>query len=114
VAKIRDVMFAVFRESNLPPISTNTKDTDVKTWKGDTSVKNCYEKLFKKIKPTESETYMSKIIDNLWKGGKKKGPKIQIAFAISICESILNPNNSIITINEEVIKPILTKNLVRF
>ena len=107
-------MFAVFRESKLCPINSNASDSEIKTWKSDPIVKDCYKNLFKKISPTESETYMSRIIGRLWKGGKRKGPKIHIAFAISICETMLNPQNLIIAVNEEVIKPVLTKNIVSF
>lgn len=60
----------------------------------------------------EHETYMSKIIEHLWKG--KKGSKMQIAFAISVCELLLDPNNLHVTIKEEVVKPNLIKNFVSF
>lgn len=60
----------------------------------------------------EHETHMSKIIEHLWKG--KKGSKMQIAFAISVCELLLDPNNLHITIKEEVVKPNLIKNFVSF
>lgn len=109
-AKIRDVMFAVFK---LSPINSNASSSEIKIWKSDPTVKDCYRSLFKKINPTEPGTYMSRIIERMWKG-KRKGPKVQIAFAISICETILNPDNSFITMNEEIIKPVLTKNLVSF
>ena len=56
---------------------------------------------------------MSMIIRNIWKS-KTKGPKVQIAFAISICEFILDPEHNSITISEEAIKPIFEKNLVSF
>ncbi|EXX63607.1 hypothetical protein RirG_150790 [Rhizophagus irregularis DAOM 197198w] len=36
---------------------------------------------------------------------------MQIAYAISICEIILNPKNLHIQVTESVIKPVLTKNL---
>jgi|SRR5581483_2001802 len=107
-------MFVVFRPNKLTPI-TNCKDSEVRIWKANPIVKDCFKKLFKKIGPEEAETYMSRIIRNLWKGNKKsKGPKMQIAFAISICQFILDPDNSTITVSEEVIKPILDKNLVCF
>jgi hypothetical protein len=107
-------MFSVFRGNNLIPINANAKDSEIKTWKSDEVVKTCYKKLFKKVSPEEPETYMSRIIRYIWKGDRSKRPKVQIAFAISTCETILNPANSSITISEEVIKPILEKNLVSF
>lgn len=114
MAKIRDVMFSVFRECRLSPINSNAKESEIKTWKSHATVKDCYRKLFKKIDPVKPETYMSKILNNLWKGGKKNGPRVQIAFAISVCETVLDPNNTFVSINEDIIKPILKKNLVSF
>jgi hypothetical protein len=39
---------------------------------------------------------------------------MQIAFAISVCEIVLNPDNLFVSINENIIKPVLIKNLVSF
>ena len=107
-------MFSVFRECRLTPINSNAKESEVKMWKSHAAVKNCYRKLFRRIDPRKAETYMSKILDNLWKGGKKNGPKVQIAFAMSVCKTILNPNNTFVSISEDIIKPYLIKNLVSF
>lgn len=59
---------------------------------------------------------MSTIINQIWKPSKDKSnkSKIQIAFAISVCEILLNPENLIITISEEIIKETLNKNIVSF
>ncbi|GBC02956.1 hypothetical protein RclHR1_00490042 [Rhizophagus clarus] len=63
------------------------------------------------IKNTISgKTYISTIIRKLGKG-KKSVSQTQIAFAISTCELILNPENSDIHVNETVIKLFLIKNL---
>ena len=107
-------MFSVFRDCKLPPINSNAKESEIKAWKGDVATKDCFKKLFKKIDPAKPETYMSKILQNLWKGEKKNGAKVQIAFAISICEIVLNPDNPFVSINEDIIKPVLIKNLVSF
>ena len=45
---------------------------------------------------------------------QEKYPKIQVAYAISICEIILNPENNIVQINEETIKQVIIKNYVSF
>ncbi|RHZ89297.1 hypothetical protein Glove_16g135 [Diversispora epigaea] len=42
---------------------------------------------------------------------EKNIPNLQIAWVISIAEIILNPNNENIKISEEIIKPVLLKNL---
>ena len=54
---------------------------------------------------------MTKIIEKLWKE-KRNAPKVQIAFAISICEVYLNPDNQVIQISEQVIDSKIRKNLV--
>lgn len=58
-------------------------------------------------------TYMSLIIDKLRK--EKKNPsKTQIAYAISICETYLNPNNQNIQMSESIMKLKIINNLVSF
>ena len=106
-------MFSVFSELNLKTINSNSTETQIKKWKSSAELKKCYNKLFKKISSSEPETYMSQIIGKLWKE-KKNAPKIQIAFAISICETILNPNNLVIQVNEDKIKDLCMRNYVSF
>ena len=53
---------------------------------------------------------MSKIIDKVWPI-KKKVPKVHIAYAISVCEFILNPKNKKIQISEFPIKHKILKYL---
>jgi hypothetical protein len=92
-------------------ITKDLKESDIKQWKENVVVKECYKKLYKKIISSEPETYMSRIIQRLRKG-KKPLPNLQIAYAISVCEILLNPRNLHIQVTEAVIKPLLTKNLV--
>ena|SRR5688572_3264109 len=106
-------MCVVFKEFNLPTIpavNTALKESEIRKWKGSASVKICYKNLFKKINNPDPETYMSRILQIL--KGKNQLSNIQIAYAISICEILLNPKNLHIQVTEFVIKPILTKNLV--
>jgi hypothetical protein len=56
---------------------------------------------------------MSKIIGKIWKD-KRNAPKKQVAYAISVCEAILNPNNLTVQINEETTKHLIMKNYVGF
>ncbi|UZO16049.1 uncharacterized protein OCT59_007446 [Rhizophagus irregularis] len=105
-------MYVVFKEFNLPTITAvNTAliESEIRKWKGSPAVKNCYGNLFKKIKNPDLETYMSRILQIL--KGKNQLSNMQIAYAISICEIILNPKNLHIQVTESVIKPVLTKNL---
>ena len=73
-------------------------------------VKRCYSRLFKKVDQSGS-TYMTKIIEKIWRK-RRNAPKIQISFAISICETYLDPMNQIIQMNEQTMKPRILKNLV--
>lgn len=57
---------------------------------------------------------MSEIVNKARKGNKKKVTRIQIAFAMSICETLLDPNNVHIQVNEEILKEKLEINLVSF
>ncbi|GET65548.1 hypothetical protein GLOIN_2v1775615 [Rhizophagus irregularis DAOM 181602=DAOM 197198] len=87
-SKVKDIMYVVFKEFNLPTIpavNTALKESEIRKWKGSPAVKNCY--------------------------GKNQLSNMQIAYAISICEIILNPKNLHIQVTESVIKPVLTKNL---
>jgi hypothetical protein len=106
-------MFAVFRESKLSPITSSATESEVKKWKQTAAIKKSYRNLFKRMRPNFPDTYMSKIIGKLWKD-KRNAPKKQVAYAISICETILNPNNLTIQINEETTKHLITKNYVSF
>ncbi|GET53811.1 hypothetical protein GLOIN_2v1775615 [Rhizophagus irregularis DAOM 181602=DAOM 197198] len=87
-SKVKDIMYVVFKEFNLPTIpavNTALKESEIRKWKGSPAVKNCYS--------------------------KNQLSNMQIAYAISICEIILNPKNLHIQVTESVIKSILTKNL---
>src|SRR6266496_2265061 len=53
---------------------------------------------------------MSKILDRLFPS-KKSVPKIYVAYAISVCEYILNPSNQQIQVSESAIKFLISKYL---
>jgi len=57
---------------------------------------------------------MALIINRAWKENKKDIPKVQIAYAISICEVFLNPDNHHVKLSEKLIKQKIRKNLVNF
>ncbi|GET66764.1 hypothetical protein GLOIN_2v1775615 [Rhizophagus irregularis DAOM 181602=DAOM 197198] len=67
-SKVKDIMYVVFKEFNLPTIpaiNTALKESEIRKWKGSPAVKNCYGNLFKKIKNSDLETYMSRILQIL-------------------------------------------------
>lgn len=105
-------MYSVFG-SDLPSINSQAPHSAIQEWKGKFAVKNCYYNLFRKIYPDQPATYMSKIVEKLRKENKSPS-NIQIAYAISICETYLSPENQTIQITEAVIKPKIAKNLVSF
>ena len=75
----------------LPPINTQATPSQIQEWKQKEEVKRCYSRLFKKVDQSGS-TYMTKIIEKIWRE-RRNAPKIQISFAISICETYSNHLN---------------------
>lgn len=109
-SRVKEAMYSIF--DNLPSINTQATPSQIQEWKARSSVKNCYSKLFKKINDDSPTTYMSKIVEKLQRD-KKNPSRIQIAYAISICETYLCPHNQTIQINENI-KPKIIDNLVSF
>ena len=56
---------------------------------------------------------MLRILERVW-GDSDRASNVSVAFAISVCEELLNPDNESIQIKEEVLKNKLKKNHVRF
>lgn len=102
-------MYFVF--GDLPQINNSATPSEISCWKKNPLVKKCHKLLFKKTSNDESQTYMTKIIDKIWKN-KKDAPKIQIAYAISVCETMLDPSNYRIQMSEHFVKARIFKNLV--
>src|SRR5436853_7281185 len=107
-SKIKDAMHRVF--PTLPPVNTNSTPSEISNWKTNAEVVRCHEILFKHDSLDGSATFMSKIIDKVWPI-KKKAPKVHIAYAISVCEFILNPKNKKIKISEFLIEHKIKKKL---
>ena len=111
-SKIKDVIHSVFG-AELSSINTHSTPSEIQAWKKTSAVGICYNKLFKKIKSDQPATYMSKIVEGL-RQEKSSPSKIQIAYAISVSETYLCPDNQYIQMNENVIKHKVIKNLVSF
>lgn len=97
----------------MPQVNTNFTPSKIEQWKRNPAVAKCYEKLFKKVSPNTSETFMARIIDRVWRD-KKKESKVKIAYAIAICETFLNLNHQNIQMSEKIMKPKIVANLVSF
>ncbi|UZN99338.1 uncharacterized protein OCT59_000616 [Rhizophagus irregularis] len=111
-SRVKDVMYSVFEATGhkLPSINTQTSPSKIQEWKSKAEVKRCYNNLFKKVKDRQPTTYMSLIIDKLQKENKNPS-KTQIVYAISICETYLNPNNQNIQMSESIMKSKIINNL---
>ncbi|GES75487.1 hypothetical protein GLOIN_2v1883439 [Rhizophagus clarus] len=111
-SRVKDVMYSVFEATGhkLPSINTQVSPSKIQEWKSKPEVKRCYNNLFKKVKDGQPTTYMSLIIDKLRKENKNPS-KTQIAYAISICETYLNPNNQNIQMSESIMKLKIINNL---
>ncbi|RHZ65389.1 hypothetical protein Glove_316g8 [Diversispora epigaea] len=108
-ARVKTAIFENF-SNMLPPISNVAKASEIAAWKKKLAVSNYFRKLFEKIEDNENDTYMTKIIKNVWPK-KKNIPNLQIAWVISISEIFLNLKNEVIKMSEEIIQPALTRNL---
>ncbi|RHZ84142.1 hypothetical protein Glove_85g143 [Diversispora epigaea] len=104
------VKTSIFEVCKVPPISIVAKASKISAWKKNPAISNSFRKLFDKVEEDEKDTYMTRIIKNVW-FKKKNISNLQIAWMIFIAEIILNPNNENIKISEEIIKPVLLKNL---
>jgi hypothetical protein len=98
--------------NELPSINMQATPSQIQEWKEKPEVGRCFYKLFRRVSLNEPTTYMTKVIDKLWKE-KRNAPKIQVAFAISICETYLDPDNQTIQISEQI-KPKIHKNMVNY
>src|SRR5439155_22471848 len=112
-SKIKAVIHSVFGGNELPSITTQGSPEHIQEWKRNAAVGRCYSKLFKKIRLEQPATHMSKIIER-FRREKNVPSKMQIAYAISISEIYLCPNNQSIQINEGNVKQKIIKNLVSF
>ncbi|RHZ78578.1 hypothetical protein Glove_160g16 [Diversispora epigaea] len=108
-ARVKTAIFENF-SNMLPPISNVAKASEIAAWKKKLAVSNCFRKLFEKIEDDENDTYMTKIIKNVWPK-KNNISNLQIAWAIFISEIVLNPKNEVIIMSEEIIQPALARNL---
>jgi hypothetical protein len=110
--RIKDAMFAVFGESQLDSINTNSPPQEVATWKASSKTRLCYRKLFRSINTLEDsgETHMQKILSKLWPS--EMPSNIKVAYAISVCQIMLSSHYERLIMSEEIVKNRLKKNLV--
>lgn len=110
-SKVREAMFAVFGEGCLDPINTNATAAEILNWKQSQKTAECFENLHNCPKG-ETQSMMARILEKVWPKGDASDE--QVAFAIAVCQTVLDPNNESISINETLIKSKVEKNKVSF
>ncbi|RGB23865.1 hypothetical protein C1646_773883 [Rhizophagus diaphanus] len=90
-SRIKDTMFAIFGDDQLPPINSSATLEKISIWKKSQEVCNCYKKL---------NTHMEKILVKLYGPDKEKRSEVQVAFAMALVEEILNPQKNHLKISE--------------
>ncbi|RIB21010.1 hypothetical protein C2G38_2034740 [Gigaspora rosea] len=107
--KIKETLFSVY--GNLIELINNkAKPNEVLMWKKSTKTNECYQKLFKELEENSDERYMTRILNKIWQDGK--APSKKIAYAIAICQTMLNPKNKIIMMSDHIVKKLIAINLV--
>ena len=106
-------MFQTFGEDELPLIKTTDFPSDIISWKEKKTVADCYEKLFKPAKSDTEKCILQKIIEKIYPT-EDDPAKVQVAFVIAVCTTILNPRNKKIQLNERMMKNKVVHYLVSF
>ncbi|KAF0474832.1 hypothetical protein F8M41_024633 [Gigaspora margarita] len=78
-------------------------------WKKSTKTIECYQKLFEELEEGLDDTYINRILHKIWPDGN--APPEKIAYAIAICQTMLNPKNKIIMMSDHIIKKLIAINL---
>jgi hypothetical protein len=102
-------MFFVFGDQ-LEKINTKAVPEEVLDLKRSEKTKACFKRLFAKKTNNSNETFMSCILGKIWPSGDTSNQ--QVAYAIAVCQMILDTSYEKITISENVIKNKLARNLV--
>jgi hypothetical protein len=66
--------------------------------------------LFKEIKKGSEETYIARILKKIWP--EEDASEENVAYAIAVAQTILNPNYDKLTIEENVVKKLAARHLV--
>ena len=113
-SKIKESVFVVFGEDELPPINLDDSAAKISQWKSLESVQNCYNNLFRPIPHAGDKTikYIVRILSRVWPVVRPS--QTQIAYGISVCQTLLDPNEKNVKITKRVIMKKLQKNLVSF
>ena len=101
-------MFFVFGNL-LESINNKASPEEVLKQKHSEKTKACYKQLFEDVENSD-ETYMSRILKKIWPSGDATNEKV--AYAIAVCQTILDPNYEKITMSDTAVKNRAARNLV--
>src|SRR5437763_3640141 len=101
-------MFIVFGKL-LESINNKASPEEVLKWKRSEKTKACYKQLFEDVENSD-ETYMSRILKKIWLSGDATSEKV--AYAIAVCQAMLDKNYEKITMSDTAIKNRAARNLV--
>lgn len=79
-------------------------------WKKSPKTAKAFGNLFKRIRNNEDFTYMTRIFEKVW--AKSEISDEQSAFAIAVCETVLNPAIESVKLDEGTIKQQIILNKV--
>jgi hypothetical protein len=115
-SNIKDAVFSVFGVKNLPTMDTKHTLDDILEWKSKPSVRKCFENLHKQV--NNGKTYMTRILQKVWPRNDVREIRHHwIAYAVTVCEILLDPEIPSIQITELIAKPrmrIHLQNIVSF
>ena len=83
---------------------------EIQDWKASEKTKNCYKMLFKEIEEGSEETYIARILKKIWPD--EDSSEENVAYAIAVAQTILNPGYGKITIEENAVKKLAARHLV--
>ncbi|RIB12947.1 hypothetical protein C2G38_2041384, partial [Gigaspora rosea] len=94
----------------LDPINNSASSEEIRVWKDSKKTKDCYKKLFKEIEEGSEETYIARVLKKIWP--EEDASEENVAYAIAVAQTILNPDYDKLTIEENVIKKLAARHLV--
>jgi hypothetical protein len=95
----------------LPSINSNASPSDILAWKLKPEIATCYENLFKPMNDNDNST-LSCILQKVFQNSDVSN--IQIAFAIAVCTTFLNPKYGYITAKESIMRQKVKHYMVSF
>jgi type III secretory pathway component EscR len=107
--KIKTSIFFVFGNL-LEPINNTASSVAVRNWKASDKTKECYKMLFEAVEEGSEETYMARILKKTWPN--EDASTENVAYAIAVAQTILNPGYDKVTILDKDVKKLLARNLV--